>query len=163
MDEYQDLIFTLCYRMTSDYFESQDITQETFLAAFRNLDRVTDGNYKAWLCRIASNRCIDYLRLSGKIIKAAPEEMELPLGERQIESAEGAALERELAERLRTGCAKLRTPYNEVAALYFCEGMTAAEIAEARREKLKTVQTQIRRARLLLQKEFGDLKGGVHE
>lgn len=33
VDRYQDLVFTLCYRMVGNYFEAQDLTQETFLSA----------------------------------------------------------------------------------------------------------------------------------
>ena len=62
VDRYQDLVFTLCYRMVGNYCEAQDLTQETFLAAWRALDRF-DGQYeKAWLCRIAANKCTDFLR-----------------------------------------------------------------------------------------------------
>ena len=35
IDRWQDLIFTVCYRMVGDYCEAQDLTQETFLAAWR--------------------------------------------------------------------------------------------------------------------------------
>ena len=59
---YQDLIFTLCYRMTKDYFSSEDLTQDTFLSAYQNLSKFDRKQEKAWLCRIATNKCLDYLK-----------------------------------------------------------------------------------------------------
>ena len=62
MDRYQNLIFSICYQMTGDYFAAEDLTQDTFVSAYRNLEQF-DGSYeKAWLCRIAANKCTDYLK-----------------------------------------------------------------------------------------------------
>ena len=47
MDRYQNLILSVCYKMTGDYFAAQDLTQETFLSAYRNLERFDGGNEKA--------------------------------------------------------------------------------------------------------------------
>ena len=55
--QYQNLIFSICYRIVGDYFEAQDLTQETFLAAYRNLGSFDGTNEKAWLTRIATNKC----------------------------------------------------------------------------------------------------------
>ena len=42
-------MFTLCYRMVGNYFEAQDLTQETFLSAWSALDRFDGQHEKAWL------------------------------------------------------------------------------------------------------------------
>ena len=64
MDRYQNLVFSVCLKLTGDYFTAEDIAQETFIAAYRHLDDFDGQNEKAWICRIASNKCIDYLRSS---------------------------------------------------------------------------------------------------
>ena len=52
--------------MTSDYFASEDLAQETFLSVYRHLEEF-DGRYeKAWVCRIATNKCLDYLQSAGR-------------------------------------------------------------------------------------------------
>lgn len=58
--QYQNLIFSICVKMTNDYFIAEDLTQETFLSAFQKLSSFDGNNEKAWLCRIATNKCIDY-------------------------------------------------------------------------------------------------------
>ena len=36
MTEYQNLIYSICYRLTGDYFDSEDLAQDTFLSAYRH-------------------------------------------------------------------------------------------------------------------------------
>ena len=37
-DRYEKLVFTVCFQMVRDYQEAQNLSQETFLSAFRNID-----------------------------------------------------------------------------------------------------------------------------
>ena len=46
--------------MTKDYFTAEDLTQETFLSAFRHFKNFDGDNEKAWICQIAVNKCLDY-------------------------------------------------------------------------------------------------------
>lgn len=64
--QYQNLIYSICYRLTGDYFDAEDLAQDTFLSAYKNLDHFDGANERAWLCRIATNKCIDYLKRAGR-------------------------------------------------------------------------------------------------
>src|SRR5438309_6925931 len=59
---YQTRVYNLCLRMLSDPDAAADATQDTFLSAYRAIDRFRAGNFRAWLLRIASNTCLDVLR-----------------------------------------------------------------------------------------------------
>ena len=72
IDRYQNLIFSICYKMTADYFASEDLAQETFLSAYEKYTSFDGRNEKAWICRIAVNKCLDYQKHSGR--KAVPTE-----------------------------------------------------------------------------------------
>lgn len=154
IDTYQNLIFSVCYKVTGDYFASEDLTQETFLSAYQNLDGFRGVNEKAWLCRIASNKSIDYLRSAGR--KSVPTEdafFEQRVEER--DSPEEVCMEEAVKEQLLSYCEQLKPPYNEIARAVYYEERNADEIAKERGEKLKTVQTQIYRARDMLRKLYG--------
>src|SRR5437764_12439365 len=56
-------LFQLAYRMTGNEQDAEDIVQEGFLKAFRNLARYDDrAEFGAWLRRITSNCAIDQIR-----------------------------------------------------------------------------------------------------
>ncbi len=63
-------------------------------------------------------------------------------------------LEREARRQLSERCNRLKSPYREVALDYFFRELSPTEIAENTGKNLKTVQTQIYRARALLQKNY---------
>ncbi|MFE0146196.1 RNA polymerase subunit sigma-70 [Nonomuraea sp. NPDC059007] len=63
-----------CYRMLGSYHEAEDLVQETFLRAWRKRDEPPD-NLKAWLYKIATNACLDFLRANPR----RPEPLDTPM------------------------------------------------------------------------------------
>lgn len=60
---HERMVYNLAWRMTGRRQDALDLMQESFLAAFRNLPNFrADGPFPAWLRRIVSHRCIDFLR-----------------------------------------------------------------------------------------------------
>ena len=153
IDRYQNLIYSICFQLTKDYFDAQDLTQETFLSAYKNLAGFDGVNERAWLCRIASRKCLDYLKHSGRkqiptddqfLITCSPPE---PAPEREV-------MEAALRQELYDCCLKLKEPYRQVALGYFYYETDAAEMAAKTGKNLKTIQTQIYRAKAMLRKLY---------
>lgn len=132
---------------------AEDLTQETFLSAYRHMDALIGSNEKAYLCRIASNKCIDYLK-SAKQRQIPSDDAILSSQADCSLGPEGHMLEAELRATLLKRCSELKPPYATVARLYFYEEKTPEEIASAQNKNLKTVQTQIYRARAMLRKRY---------
>lgn len=149
-----NLIFSICVRMTNDYFAAEDLTQETFLSALKNISTFDGGNEKAWLCRIASNKCIDYNRQAARRMLSTEDEI-LEAKQSGQGLPEPSILEMEIREQLTEACSRLKPPYDVIARLYFLEEYKAEEIAEIQNKNVKTVQTQIYRARGMLRKIYG--------
>ncbi len=142
--------------MTGNLFDAQDLTQETFLSAYQKLEEF-DGRYeRAWICRIATNKCLDFLKSSERRTETAEEEVFLSIPDRKSDP-EQSFLQKESGLELLKLCEKLPPPYGEIAAEHFCQEKTARQIAEEKGRSVKTVQTQLYRARALLKKQ---LKGG---
>ena len=142
--------------MTAEYFAAEDLAQETFLSAYEHILSFDGSNQKAWLCRIATNKCIDYMSHSGR--KSIPTEdiyLESGMEADMSESPEAVCMEQETKEMLLMHCRRLKKPYDEIAKAYYYDEMDVREIAGSRGMKVKTVQTQIYRARSMLRKIYG--------
>lgn len=152
LEQYKNLVFSLCLKVTGDYFVAEDITQETFIAAYTHFDEFDGNQEKAWICRIASNKCIDYKREAARRITYLPEE-ELP--EESTDTRDNPLevfINEETMQQFYNSCKSLPEPYGDVAEKHFIKGMTAREIADKTGNNLKTVQTWIYRAKEMLKK-----------
>lgn len=154
LDTYDKLVFSICYKLTGDYFTAEDLTQETFLSAFQKYDTFNGENEKAWICRIATNKSIDYLRSASR--RNVPvEDTFFELTAEQRGSPEEICIEEEIKNQLAQRCDALKPPYNEVARAYYLEEQSPKEIAARQGKSIKTVQTQIYRAKQMLKKIYG--------
>src|SRR5438105_5311819 len=64
---YQSLVCSLAYSATGSLSQSEDLAQETFLTAWKQLGTLREpGKLRPWLCRIARNRIYDDLREAGR-------------------------------------------------------------------------------------------------
>lgn len=154
IDTYDKLVFSICYKFTGDYFAAEDLAQETFLSAYQKYASFDGANEKAWICRIATNKSIDYLRsASRRTVPAEDSFFETAVEMRG--SPEEICLEEEIKQNLSEKCKVLKPPYNEVARDYYLYELSPQEIAGRRGQNVKTVQTQIYRAREMLRKLYG--------
>lgn len=151
--QYQNLVFSICIRMTQDYFVAEDLTQETFLSAFRSLSEFDGTNEKTWLCKIATNKCLDYCKAAARR-EVASEDNVFEEQTSPNESLERDYLEKEMWESLERKCRSLGPPYDEVAVRYFVKEQNAQEIAMETGINVKTIQTQVYRARAMLRRIY---------
>lgn len=145
--QYEKLVFTVCFQMVQDYQEAQNLAQETFLAAYRSIDRCPPEHYKPWICRIAANKAKDHL-------KSAPGEEALDALPAQG-SPEEAFLAEEGEARIQERIRALPEPYHKVSILYFLEEKPVEDIAKRLNRPKKTVQTQLYRAKQILREQLG--------
>ncbi len=154
IDTYDKLVFSICYKLTGDYFAAEDLMQETFLSAFQKYQTFDGNNEKAWICRIATNKSIDYLRsVSHRNVPTEDSFFETAVEKRG--SPEEICIEEEVKSQLVVWCESLKPPYNEVARDYYLRELSAKEIAARRSQSLKTIQTQIYRAKEMLKRMYG--------
>jgi len=64
VEQHSHAIFRLAYRMTGNEQDAEDVVQETFLRAYRQLDKYeARSSFSTWLFRIASNYSLDLIRM----------------------------------------------------------------------------------------------------
>lgn len=157
--EYEKLVFTICYQFVKDFQEAQNLSQETFLSAYRHIDHYQGENYKPWIARIAANKAKDFLgsAYARRVMLAQKEEDTLedmvpfPLADPAPQPAD-QYIAQEGRNRVEEIIRSLREPYRMVSILYFLEERTTEEIAKALDRPKKTVDTQLYRAKGMLQK-----------
>src|SRR3954452_91271 len=68
-----------CYRMLGSFEEAEDLVQETLLRAWRKRETFEGGPlFRAWLYRIATNACLDFLRANARKVSPGASFDEMP-------------------------------------------------------------------------------------
>ena len=85
-DPYRRELQLHCYRLVGSVQDAEDLVQETLLAAWRGLERFEGrSSVRAWLYRIATNRCLNALRARGRRPQEVPPMVEPPEPTRRTE------------------------------------------------------------------------------
>lgn len=158
VESYQKLLFSICLNLTHDYFEAENITQDTFVVFYQQYYGKAHTNVKSLLCTIAANRCRDYLKSSRvrTTATAPPEEF---ASVQDVHTVEQAVEQRQADAVLRQLCQSLKEPYRTISWAYYVEGLTASEIAAKTGSNINTVKTQLRRAKGRMQERWKEAYG----
>lgn len=147
--QYERLIITICLSFTKNYFDAEDLAQQTFLTAYTNLGKFDGGNFKAWLTTIASNKCRDYLKSPARTTGSLCQE-DYEYLEDKSDLPEDTLVKKNTSERIYNLCEKLKEPYKTIAIKYFCHDVKLSDMAKDTGQSLKTLQTQLYRSKKLL-------------
>lgn len=164
--DYQDMAYSVAYRILQDTHSAADATQTAFISAFRKLDQFWGDNFKAWLMRIVTNACYDELRRLKRYPSASLdgmlEEVEadsLPIGNdddhdlhliAKFEEPESAVQRHELQMAIEDCLEQLNDAYRIIAVLVDVEGLSYEEVSDMTDISLGTVKSRLSRARARL-------------
>jgi RNA polymerase sigma-70 factor (ECF subfamily) len=175
-DPYRRELQLHCYRILGSVQDAEDLLQETLLAAWRGLDRFEErASLRTWLYRIATNRCLNALRESGRRpVEArsdlpAPTRMTEPLWlepypDTMLESiadvAPGPDARYETREAVAlafiVGLQHLPPRQRAVLVLRDVLGFSAAEVADMLDGTEASVNSALQRARATLDSRVGE-------
>jgi RNA polymerase sigma-70 factor (ECF subfamily) len=157
LQRHQRRIFNLVFRMLQQYEEANEVTQETFLAAWQGLSSFRgDARFSTWLYRIAYNCCLKQLeqRKKDKALNAAIQAEHL-LDHADKEERASTVLEiHDYQNLVREHLSMLPAKYRVVLVLRHLQEMTYEEMAEILTIPIGTIKTHLFRARNLLKERL---------
>ena len=157
VEQYERLVYTICFQFVGEAAAAQDLTQDTFLSAYLHMESCPKGYERQWLGRIAANKCKDNLQSAWSRRVELPGDEGMPPG--LSPPAEEVALQRLRAKDARTAIEHFPEPYGPVLRLCLLEQRTAEEAALRLGRPVKTVYTQFNRGKKLLREQ---LERGKH-
>jgi len=156
--EYQSVIFSLCCRLVKDYFWAEDLCQETILSAWRSWDKFDGKNERAWITRIATNKCLDHLKShSAKSLPLCNDEMDRVTSNGTVISSEEEFFRGYIWQEVRRACTELPPKYRNIAIEHYIKGMKTSEIALKYNLPTKTVSDRLYKARRILKDELKEV------
>lgn len=154
--EYEKLVYTICWQLVRDRELALDLSQETFLSAWRSIERCPAGYEKQWLGRIAANKARDHLRSAWSRKVTLSDDGSTPGTDRPDTSPDPEALfsSREGADELRQMVLSLREPYKTPCTLCLLQGKPPEKAARLCGRPPGTFSAQLSRGRKMLQKQI---------
>ncbi len=162
--------FNVAYRMTGNRSDAEDLTQETFLRAFRFFGNYRrDYPFESWLYKIMSNLWIDTLRRRPKA--GMPVSLDQPVGPDQQTmdfpddepTPETQLLESTLDHRVQKALDGLSRPFRTAVILADIEGLSYEEIADIMKCSIGTVRSRIHRGRRSMRQKLGSMEDFLEE
>ncbi|MEL6724868.1 MAG: sigma-70 family RNA polymerase sigma factor [Pseudomonadota bacterium] len=150
------IVFRVAYRMLQDRAEAEDVTQETFLRAWKALpDWQPKAKFSTWACTVALNLCRDRLRKKKPVLMdELPERVDTALRPEEALASQQA----------QAGIAAMISalPERQREALTLCalEGMTNIEAAAAMDVSVRALESLLARARRAMKAKLQATRAG---
>ncbi len=159
LDRYLKPILNFINQMVGNYSVAEDLTQETFFKAWKNLGRFEQNKkFKTWLFTIAKNTAFDHLRKKKSIPfaffvdKNGRNYLEETLEEKTdlMESVE----QKQLKSKMEKAINKLPVIYRAILFMHYKEGFSLKEISEIIGKPYNTVKSRYKRGVEYLRKFY---------
>jgi RNA polymerase sigma-70 factor (ECF subfamily) len=149
VDRYQMKIYNLALRITGNSEDAMDVTQETFLKAWDNLQRFDPAHrFFSWIYRIGTNEALNLVRGRKPESELAAEPAAPAPG------PESRAQGRQTGRRIREGIASLSPDYRAVVVLRHFHGLSYEEMSEVIGISVGKVKSRLFSARKLLREHL---------
>jgi len=153
--KYQSFVCAITYSATGDVEKSEDLAQETFTSAWRDLAKLKDlGRFRAWLGTIARNVIRNSFRgqerdTAGKVSLM---ESTREVGTTDSEPAK-IAIAKEQQAVVRRALQQIPAKYREVLVLFYRQEQSVKEVAGQLELSADAVKTRLSRGRKLLKQQ----------
>ncbi len=172
VEHYRKPLYAFIYNMMQGKGDAEEIFQEVWLRAIKNLKNYRDKNFAGWLFRIAHNLFIDGIRRESKYVRP-PADADPDSEAASIErfpsrdiSPDHQVAARDLGQRIRESLAELPGDQREVFLMRTEADLSFKEIAAIQGTTLNTALSRmhyaLQRLRPLLQEDYESFAGGTN-
>ena len=168
VQRHQALIYRHALYLLNDQDDSRDVTQETFIKAWKHADELRAETIKSWLLKCANNLCVDLLRrrkFQVPLTDANDEAIEalIHYGKERAPfpslnpSPEDLCVKQERQQLVQQAIAQLPLHFRTVVIMREIDGLSFEEISETLNQPVGTVKSIASRARKKLREMLGTI------
>jgi RNA polymerase sigma-70 factor (ECF subfamily) len=156
VSQYKNLVYALIMRQVRHHESAEDLTQEVFIKAFKEINRFRfEAKFSTWLTRIAINHMNTFFTSKAyrKVKVTSAYDFETPSSTPDLE--QHTILKQSLGA-LHNCLAKIKDKFRSVLTLSIFEGLSYEQAAETLQVPVGTVRSRLNMARLLLIECMGE-------
>ena len=144
-EKYANDVLRVSYFYLGDRQQAEDVTQDVFVRLLQSTPELVEGKEKAWLLKVALNRCRDLWRAAWvkRVVLGSPAMELTPAPDRMDERLE----RQELMQAIR----RLPTDFRDVILLHYYQGYGISEIAQIMKVPEGTISSRLSRGRKKLE------------
>lgn len=164
-DQYAPSVYRLCYSLLLNREDAEDVTQDSFVYAFKNLHRfdASRSAFKTWLFTIAISRCRNQYRRFVPPLLDVTELITAAIAAPRSEQPEAMMAHSSAKEAVEAALRRLQPRLREAIVLRYAHGLTYREIAEVMDCPQKTAESRVRLAHDALRGHLAPVGHGLLE
>ncbi|MDR3559782.1 MAG: RNA polymerase sigma factor [Candidatus Pacebacteria bacterium] len=163
IERYQGKLFAYIYRLVGSRDEAEDLLQDVFIKAYRNLKSYdAERKFSSWIYRIAHNEAVNHIKrrslkrfIPWEDVTATKDKLEMSSAE---EDAQSSWIRKETSQEVDQAINRLPFKYKQVLVLRYYSDKSYEEISAILSRPVNTVGTLINRAKKKLAEELKDRK-----
>lgn len=131
LNNYSHSVYTLIVRIVKSREDAEELTQDTFLKAFKKLDTYRgDSAFSSWLLRIAYNTAISAVRKQKMVFPVIDEILINTVEDKDVEELFGRSENEELLQHLEKAIEQLNNTDKALITLYYIQNKSIKELSE---------------------------------
>jgi RNA polymerase sigma-70 factor (ECF subfamily) len=161
VERYKLPLYKVMYRMVHNRDDAEDLVEEAFIRSYKAIARFETGRpFFSWICRIAVNNAINYLKKERRGHIQSVDEIQYSLAAKKGNPVE-MTKQKMLEEKITAAMALLPANYRTILTLKIEQDFSYEEIGRILKIPKGTVMSRLSRARQKLKEIFTSLEVGT--